>query len=89
MKYLDGYFDKVLVQIIIGCVYNGIENIKLFDIDIVQLIKSIELGKGVVLLFVFCLEVEIFWVFLFGKNVFERYEKGLLIEEIKEINWFL
>lgn len=86
MKYSDGRLDKVLVQTITGRVYNGTENTKLLDTDTVQLIKIIELGEGVVLSLASCLEAETFWVFLSGKNAFERYEKGLLIEEIKEIN---
>lgn len=84
MKYSDGHLDKVLVQTITGRVYNGTENTKLLDTNTVQLIKSIELGKGVVLSLASCIEAETFWVFLSGKNAFERYEKGLLIEEIKE-----
>lgn len=67
MKYSDGHLDKVLVQTITGRVYNGTENTKLLDTDTVQLIKSIELGKGVVLSLASCIEAETFWVFLSGK----------------------
>lgn len=86
MKYSDGHLDKELVQTMTGRIYNDTENTKLLDTDSVQLIKIIELGKGVVLSLASCLEAETFWVFLSGKHAFERYEKGLLIEEIKELN---
>lgn len=86
MKYSDGHLDNVLVQTLTGRVYNGTENTKLLETDSVQLIKIIELGEGVVLSLASCLEAETFWVFLSRKNAFKRYEKGLLIEEIKELN---
>lgn len=32
------------------------------------------MGKGGIVLFVYCLDLEVFWVYLFSRNVFVKYD---------------
>lgn len=69
-----GCFDKVLVMIFLGLVLNCIGNIKLFENVFMQIIRSLNLGKKEIVLFVYCLDLEVFWVYFDGGNVFLKYD---------------
>lgn len=39
-----------------------------------QIIRSLNLGKKEIVLFVYCLDLEVFWVYFDGGNVFFKYD---------------